>query len=677
MSLLRHLGTRRRHDPLCRPAVLLACFLFATPLALPADPSDPDFAQSDSPEEDPANQVMVLTPQQSTALELSTSCTRVVDGAVVSSCSDDEAMVALMNTPQILGQPRTEGYAVCGGLDEAGRPQPRCGSVAATHLGPSLGGCSDPGEAAVLVRGKFTCMQCPPGYRWTIHNPRGERACRKGVFSEKQYSPATETHRLLCSDGEFFSLTRGGSCWSCPPFSERARWARPGSENACQFSGPIWQSPVYIEPGIHGLPGGPELILLILRDPTLVNLTMDEMARQEGIQDIGAFKQDQWNLIRSDPSVSPVVNAIAMTMVIAGASDPNAPPELRSVIAGFESYIVARRTFMAQDALNAYDNWYKASELRAAEEQSELMYLFHYGTVPIDFQAQMSRSMTGAGLIGPALFTGAMENIDFTRRLFPGACSDSGCSKSLAALSKRISDLRRRVQAMRSAVKTGTRVTAAVAQSAGGLAGSATTALLTMGPQIVMAASFRLVTEHVERFVKIETARPKLLRQLEQAGEPADLAAMLSTDRGVDEFLTYWGLMSDPTDGTDYLGAHLNQFAEAARIGMSQAGPEPVAASSHCEICLYGDADFQGASACFTEDVLRLGLVDMWNQASSLRFVGDGCSGVSATLFSRINLRGDSINIYNDVPWLGALPRGQRGKEDWNDSAASVKYQRD
>ena len=156
------------------------------------------------------------------------------------------------------------------------------------------------------------CWKCPDGYqRGTAHVADNEACWRD---SGHQESPATleevkgcpaKTPGQLLPDGKpFHDPIDGGTCWTCPPFSERT-WTAVTHDNACDV-GFTWTSPKYPEPGLFGLDGAADVITALLEHPQDITDYLYILAKEGRVapEHRPAWVAAQWAEIKASPANS-------------------------------------------------------------------------------------------------------------------------------------------------------------------------------------------------------------------------------------------------------------------------------------------------------------------------------------------------------------------------------------
>jgi hypothetical protein len=190
---------------------------------------------------------------------------------------------------------------------------------------------------------KDKCYACAKGYKLDIKDPSGIKACKREL---PKFVPTTKVSAISCpkKDNQFFHVTDGGTCWSCPPFYARNSFRKIKGDKACASLGIDWQSPKYPEPGMFGLAGADEVVIDIVtnhRDKidALITARAAALKSQLGVTAARDFAAQQWRIIRDDPQASPDLNYMVFMRMIAMANyngrKPKADGEL---IKSFQIY---------------------------------------------------------------------------------------------------------------------------------------------------------------------------------------------------------------------------------------------------------------------------------------------------------------------------------------------------
>jgi hypothetical protein len=256
---------------------------------------------------------------------------------------------------------------------------------------------------------------------------------------------------------------------------------------------------------------------------------------------VAEVRKKGWAEIATDPAKSDVLAAVVLARVVAtlqGQEPPTAATQ--ALAASIAGQVQAYRTYMAKNALAAYDTWKTADiywRSLAQTQTHSTQTLFDYGSVPPDFQA-----ITAAGLARSLAVSGGMATV-YTmifasprvgRAVFPFAAKSAQRALQRAEIAEKIS------------AETGESVKdiSLGTETAGTLGADITGAFLAMGPQIAITFCFEIAQIAIEQVIDIQNARPKLEAALAGAQRPADLSRMLASDEGTDELMTTWSMLA-------------------------------------------------------------------------------------------------------------------------------------
>ena len=176
-----------------------------------------------------------------------------------------------------------------------------------------------------------------------------------------------------------------------------------------------------------------------------------------------------------------------------------------------ENYIRNKKTHIAREALAMYDAWKLSdTEYKQSISRSQLIQVFDYGTLPLDFNGFAATILTPAA----------------------AATTTGGLTASLVAVSA--------FKATNPASEAGVGVNSIYqlmhdgqifAQAARGV-GTAVSALA--GATAISVAGAVLASVAIDQFIAIVSARPKLETALANAQKTVDLRVMLSASDGQD-----------------------------------------------------------------------------------------------------------------------------------------------
>lgn len=461
-----------------------------------------------------------------------------------------------------------------------------------------IGKC-EPGSVADPRNGG-ECWKCPTGYDRTIDPVDGPLACE--TTPEMVFSRAKFKRAVSCPAGQHFDFigvtgnevdalitggrapqnareTESGTCWSCPEGSKRTL-AHVKDANACSGLPMQWYTATYPEPGLFGIGGAAEVVLELARGGQAIETAIEALAADSGAP-LAQIRKEIWEEIRSDPQDSPVLAAIAYSALMAGITamveQPGdqtlITPAQRKLIAGFAKYMSERRTYIAKDALAAYDAWAEADRLTralAAKQPQHLGVLIDTGLAPPDFYEIVHAGVfvgmaTGAAASG--LYTTAVTNSLVAKKIFPFAAKRMATyERHLSAKLTEVAGNKVKEKLIKAGLDTMTKGFKRVA--------SLVKAISSVGPQIIIMVAIEIVTQEIEKQIAIQDARPKLLAKVAQAQRPPNFAAMFDTPQGMDAMSGFWGLATSGAGRPSAAAAlELKAIAEVA-LGIRKEAPQ-------------------------------------------------------------------------------------------------------
>jgi hypothetical protein len=343
------------------------------------------------------------------------------------------------------------------------------------------------------ARGGGECWSCQAEYRRTALALTGDKACAQ---KRRVYSEPKQTASLLCgADGQFMS-ERGNVCLACPRGYERNNWRGKLGENACSSLGIEWQSPPFPDPGFFGLSGAEGAAAGWLADPRAFSQFLALQAKAHRIADVKGAIESVWQEAASVPQASKLFLAFAyvqtLDRVIGGPLNDHETAFLRN----FSTYVTARRTFMAQEALYSYLEWKKAADARQKATETQLAGLLHLEPEPPD----MDKIVVGTALT-------AFETAGI-------------------------------VYAVLVPLKAA-RVPAQIARYGSQLA-KLSAAGTVMGPLVVITIAAEIGIRATIQATKAALAQPKLEAALHKAKQPIDFQRLTRTPEGIQQVALYW-----------------------------------------------------------------------------------------------------------------------------------------
>ena len=165
-----------------------------------------------------------------------------------------------------------------------------------------------------------------------------------------------------------------------------------------------WKSPEFPEPGMSGLAGIKDILIenMVFDHPDILTFYFTEMATglgyRPGTPQSVQYVAQQWQEIGDNPYKSKALSnfLFGFRRLPCENTSPSRTPAEKKLVAAVEEYVRLRRTFIAEQTLAMYDAW-KTDDDKKKERRanSQLMVLFDYGTVPLDFH---SAALAGFGL---------------------------------------------------------------------------------------------------------------------------------------------------------------------------------------------------------------------------------------------------------------------------------------
>ena len=367
-----------------------------------------------------------------------------------------------------------------------------------------------------------------------------------------------------------------GGCYACPVTDEDGniviadRNANPiyGDNQGCTVNFK-WKPNAFPEPGMSGLAGMRNFILEsnLLDSTKLTNDLYFEAASRQAIGSLpkgDAAARDwvaqQWRDIAVAPYQNEALRAVVFTELTKAASLPSAQrtPAQTALINAFQSYIQARRVYLAQMGLAMYDAW-KAYDDKAKQsvKRSQLVQMFDYGTVPLDFQSTLSATiaLTGTGVgVASAVAAASLYGQQLVVSQTAGAITNTAKSgkevvdpvvEAMQAMSKVSPDYDTTFLSLArggaNALMAGPQDMATVLQPLNLLKGTAVANSALAGVAVIEVAFAIIQSVAIDQFMAIVSARPKLEAALADAQQqPVDLSQMLSQPNGRDQVTYFW-----------------------------------------------------------------------------------------------------------------------------------------
>ena len=409
------------------------------------------------------------------------------------------------------------------------------------------------------------CWKCPQAWDRTVFPVDGNQACEKGggfVFRRAEKKAA-----LTCQAGQHFDFigvsdadlrslqsrklaaqgakaTQSGTCWSCPHGFKRSAYD-VRTNAACAGTGFEWYTAPYPEPGLFGIGGAEDVVLEILRDRKGVEAAIEAIAK-ESKQSLDSARKSFWEEIRDEPESSPILVSVAQAALMAAIEAPaKATPAQRALVNNFAKYYRDRQTYLAKDALAAYDAWAAAGQYfrsRDTAKQPSMMTLIDTGSTPPDFYEVVHAGVfvgLGAGAAMGAGYAAAISNPAIHKAIFPFAKKslDRALEKATLKITEEAIE-KFGTEIGKQVAKEGIK---AAAKSLQKLA-SVMKALSSIGPTIIITIATEIVTAEIEKAIAIAEARPKLLTSIAAAQRLPEFWRMIDSDAGYGNITGYWSL---------------------------------------------------------------------------------------------------------------------------------------
>src|SRR5688572_5977433 len=215
------------------------------------------------------------------------------------------------------------------------------------------------------------CWTCPVGFTRSSSPVDADGAC---VGLTAQRSAATLVKGCAVYKGPpgygtpFRDSPNGSECYVCPLPLQRS-WSAvmnltKGNLAACVGKAKelfVWDLGQYPEAGTYRFMPG--LLSIALADPKAVDAFLETRANGDT-----ARKRALWAEMIADPSGSPELKALLFASLLKVAKQDSSDAVARDALTEFESYIRARRAYVADEALRMYR---KAREVDAAYGQAK------------------------------------------------------------------------------------------------------------------------------------------------------------------------------------------------------------------------------------------------------------------------------------------------------------------
>ncbi|MEQ8193879.1 MAG: hypothetical protein RIB59_05265, partial [Rhodospirillales bacterium] len=299
-----------------------------------------------------------------------------------------------------------KGYAICGGVDRNRRLLPACSDVSATYVGKPVRAC---GKNEFYGGGN--CMVCPKGFVRSKRLATGDKACTNGARTNAKFSAGLTARKFGCAAGAKFRTVNGGGCWSCPDKYKMVA-GNPTKKKICRASELGWTPATYAEPGLFGIKGGPDIVLEFLKKPQLITDIMVTTALKSGAKtaDIPKYVAAEWKIIRDDPNQSSILSGMGWAKlldIIERPANVSRTTAEKAFVTDYGTYFSKRKAFIMADAIDMYDNWKVAADIRKQSvqnsAQNKLGAAVSFVDEPPDF-ARLAASSLTLSSVGVASF---------------------------------------------------------------------------------------------------------------------------------------------------------------------------------------------------------------------------------------------------------------------------------
>lgn len=483
-----------------------------------------------------------------------------------------------------------------------------------------------PGEIRDLkVQGKQSteagggCWTCPNTYARTVLPIDGKQACERG--GGLAFKEATSKGALTCPADQIFDFTglttadiskmklsgvkpvKSGTCWSCPNGYKRTL-AGVKTDKACVANTIGWYSQAYAEPGLFGLKGADTVLQDIVKNnPGLVQDALKAVAKKAAAADRTRTEAQvlarEKQIFATAPHQSTAAGGVVLTRMLAAIAEPGkATAAEKELVESFKKYVIAKRSWVADDAMAAYQAWKIADQKwrekdRAGRPQG-MQTLLDYGTVPPDFStlAMLNSMAVSAGgttigiaagslplvgdVLGVALGAAGngfadFNNIDTVGRFAAKTSVEIAVGKAVEIALAKFAKVTATKLTAELTKWVGATIAKEVATRTLSVAGSA-------GPQIIISISLMVGQMALEQVIEIANAEPKLRTAQATARRDPDLKRMVQTAEGIGEIMGLWSFaIAGPAAPAS---AYLAGYTPAANAAFTATAAAKTAATS-------------------------------------------------------------------------------------------------
>ncbi|MCF8178261.1 MAG: hypothetical protein K9J74_07105 [Sulfuritalea sp.] len=239
------------------------------------------------------------------------------------------------------------------------------------------------------------CYTCPENADRTTEPVTSNKAC--ATLDNVEFAPAKLVAGLTCPADQIFDFAgidtpalktriltqnrtvkparvvptkNGGTCWSCPTGYRRSVTAVWDSK-ACDSVGIGWVMPTYTQPGLFGLIGSDAVVGEIIKnDAKLIDEIALEILQSNSVPSsdpkVNELRQkkailETWEEIRDTPQQSGPLMILAYRRMMNAAFNPaTASAADKTLLNSFQLAVVLHRTYLAEQAYEAYTEWDQA-----------------------------------------------------------------------------------------------------------------------------------------------------------------------------------------------------------------------------------------------------------------------------------------------------------------------------
>jgi hypothetical protein len=412
-----------------------------------------------------------------------------------------------------------------------------------------------------------TCWTCPAGYRRTLYAVTADNACAATVGT--QYSVATQTAGCSMKKGPpgyaipFRDPRNGGECWVCPIPLVRSASAvttdATGASAACVSGGNtdriVWQLGQYPEPGLYRFMPG--LLSMALANPKAVDAFL--LKRANGNQ---VAKRALWKSMISDPAGSAELKALIFASLLTAAKeeDPN-NIVVSHTVADFESYVRARRMYVAEEAVRMYNHWL---DVDAYNQYQSAKLASGMSGMSLDVIGKAATDYKGYAWSGAVPDSAGLQFV-----LASVALSESGDAGTMGPTvgsgprSFELGDLEPVKFALEKSLEHMEEAGGEMANSASTLSKMATGALVIQSARglmigLTLVTGAMNISEGIMTMIEKDKIDAEYKNYVEEMSEPVHVKEMLESNKPDDKtsLLLFWALATSPYQASDKINTN-------------------------------------------------------------------------------------------------------------------------